>query len=101
VYVAQRARGIGVGGALLRRLVEESERQGIWTLQAGIFPENTASIALHEKAGLSRGGDPGAAGLDERPLARCRPYGAAKCSGWIAPHGSKNGRYSPPVGHMQ
>jgi L-amino acid N-acyltransferase YncA len=52
VYVAQRTRGIGVGRALLRLLVEESERHGIWTLQAGIFPENTASIVLHKKAGF-------------------------------------------------
>jgi L-amino acid N-acyltransferase YncA len=48
VYVAAAARGQGVGKALLRALVEESEANGIWTLQAGIFPENTASIALHK-----------------------------------------------------
>jgi phosphinothricin acetyltransferase len=52
VYVAARARGNGAGLALLRRLVEESERSGIWTLQAGIFPENVASIAIHQKAGF-------------------------------------------------
>jgi phosphinothricin acetyltransferase len=52
VYVAERARGKGIGTALLRALIDESERSGIWTLQAGIFPENTASIRLHEEAGF-------------------------------------------------
>lgn len=52
VYVAEAARGQGVGRALLQALVAESERVGIWTLQAGIFPENKASIALHESCGF-------------------------------------------------
>lgn len=52
VYVAERARGLGVGGALLRALVTESERNGVWTLQAGIFPENVASITLHARCGF-------------------------------------------------
>lgn len=52
VYVAEAIRGQGVGKALLQALVEESERQGIWTLQAGIFPENIASIALHKSCGF-------------------------------------------------
>jgi L-amino acid N-acyltransferase YncA len=52
VYVAERARGRGVGRELMARLVADSEAAGLWTLQAGIFPENTASIALHEKAGF-------------------------------------------------
>jgi L-amino acid N-acyltransferase YncA len=52
VYVAHDARGMGVGGRLLRALVEATEDEGIWTLQAGIFPENRASIAIHEKAGF-------------------------------------------------
>jgi L-amino acid N-acyltransferase YncA len=52
VYVAATARGRGVGKALLRGLVEESELHGIWTLQAGIFPENVASIALHKSCGF-------------------------------------------------
>jgi phosphinothricin acetyltransferase len=42
----------GIGRALLSNLIEESERAGFWTLQAGIFPENTASIALHESCGF-------------------------------------------------
>lgn len=52
VYVAERARGRGIGGKLLAALVEASEREGIWTLQAGIFPENVASIAVHKRAGF-------------------------------------------------
>lgn len=48
VYVAGSARGRGVGRALLQALVTESERANIWTLQAGIFPENAASLALHK-----------------------------------------------------
>ncbi len=42
----------GVGGALLLALLEASERAGIWTVEAGIFPENAASIALHERCGF-------------------------------------------------
>jgi L-amino acid N-acyltransferase YncA len=52
VYVAAGARGCGVGKALLQSLVEQSERCGIWTLQAGIFPENVPSIALHKSCGF-------------------------------------------------
>ena len=52
VYVASSKQGRGIGGALLRRLITEAEREGIWTLQAGIFPENIASIKLHEQAGF-------------------------------------------------
>jgi L-amino acid N-acyltransferase YncA len=52
VYVAASARGNGAGKALLERLVEESERCSVWTLQAGIFPENVASIALHKSFGF-------------------------------------------------
>ncbi len=52
VYVAAAARGKGVGAQLLQRLVDASERAGLWTLQAGIFPENVASVRLHLKAGF-------------------------------------------------
>jgi L-amino acid N-acyltransferase YncA len=52
VYVAASARGIGVGKVLLRALIDESETHGVWTLQAGIFPENSASIALHKSCGF-------------------------------------------------
>ncbi|MDH3272315.1 MAG: GNAT family N-acetyltransferase [Gemmatimonadota bacterium] len=52
VYVGAQARGQGVGTALLKALVEASEAEGIWTLVAGIFPENVASIRAHERAGF-------------------------------------------------
>lgn len=52
VYVAAEASGHGVGSALLRELIAASERGGYWTLQAGIFPDNAASIALHRKCGF-------------------------------------------------
>lgn len=52
VYVAEGARGQGAGRMLLEALAAESERQGIWTLQAGIFPENTASLELHRLCGF-------------------------------------------------
>jgi phosphinothricin acetyltransferase len=52
VYVGAGARGRGVGRLLLSALVERSERAGVWTLQAGIFPENAASIELHKKLGF-------------------------------------------------
>ena len=52
VYVAGVARGKGVGGQLLERLIIASEQAGLWTLQAGIFPENVASVRLHLKAGF-------------------------------------------------
>ena len=52
VYVAESARGRGVGRKLLEALIERSEAAGIWTLQAGIFPENIASIAIHRRCGF-------------------------------------------------
>lgn len=56
VYVAADVRGRGVGTELLRALVEASEEAGIWTLTAGIFPENEASIRAHERVGFRRVG---------------------------------------------
>lgn len=52
VYVAAGFRGEGVGRALLGALVSCSEEHGVWTLQAGIFPENVASLALHRQFGF-------------------------------------------------
>lgn len=52
IYVAEDARGRGVGRQLMGRLVSESEKAGIWTLQASVFPENEATIRLHEGAGF-------------------------------------------------
>jgi L-amino acid N-acyltransferase YncA len=52
VYVAQTERGKGVGKYLLKSLIENSEANKFWTLQAGIFPENIASIKIHEANGF-------------------------------------------------
>lgn len=52
IYVDEHSRGKGVGAALMNELIKESEVNSIWTLQAGIFPENKASIALHEHSGF-------------------------------------------------
>ncbi len=52
VYVAASHRNAGVGGASLEALIAESERNGIWTLQAVVFQENAATIALHQRCGF-------------------------------------------------
>jgi L-amino acid N-acyltransferase YncA len=52
VYVAAAARGRGVGTALLAALVESSEAGGVWTLEAGVLPENAASVRMHERCGF-------------------------------------------------
>ena len=52
IYIAESARGRGVGSALLRELVADTEASGIWTLEAGIFPENGASIRIFERCGF-------------------------------------------------
>lgn len=52
VYVASLSTRKGVGQMLMNRLIQESEKEGIWTLQSGIFPENMGSISLHEKVGF-------------------------------------------------
>lgn len=54
VYIHEGYRGKGIGKALLQKLITESETGNIWTLQSGIFPENLASIALHEKLGFRK-----------------------------------------------
>jgi len=56
VYVAEHSRGKGVGRALLEQLIRESEKNGIWTLQAAVFPENAATIALHRRCGFCDAG---------------------------------------------
>jgi L-amino acid N-acyltransferase YncA len=52
VYVAEKCRGQSMGHAMLAALIERAEKLGIWTLQAGIFPENSASVQLHLKSGF-------------------------------------------------
>ncbi|MEU3479877.1 N-acetyltransferase family protein [Streptomyces sp. NPDC033753] len=52
VYVHPGARGRGIASALLGALIASTEAAGIWTVQSGIFPENTASLAVHERAGF-------------------------------------------------
>ncbi len=64
VYVAREARGLGIGRKLLEALIAGSEAAGIWTIQTSIFPENRASLALHEKCGYR------AVGIRERVAKR-------------------------------
>jgi phosphinothricin acetyltransferase len=52
IYVAPEAQGLGVGRALLAAVVASAEQAGIWTVQTGVFPENQASIRLHEACGF-------------------------------------------------
>lgn len=56
IYVRAGARGMGIGDFLLQALIERSEEQGIWTLQANIFPENRASLELCRKRGFRQVG---------------------------------------------
>ena len=56
VYVAEAARGHGVGRALMGALVEASEAAGFWTLQAGVLADNVTSLALHERVGFRQVG---------------------------------------------
>ncbi|MCZ6857256.1 MAG: GNAT family N-acetyltransferase [Gemmatimonadetes bacterium] len=56
VYVGSTGRGKGVGTLLLSALVEASEKAGFWSLQAGMFPENAGSIALHSRCGFRQVG---------------------------------------------
>lgn len=53
IYVDSEFRGMGIGDRLMDALIKESELNGIWTLQAGIFPENTGSIRLHLNNGFA------------------------------------------------
>jgi phosphinothricin acetyltransferase len=49
IYVSDKRRGVGVGAALMGELIKTSEKEGIWTLQSGVFPENRRSLALQRK----------------------------------------------------
>ncbi|MDF4251224.1 GNAT family N-acetyltransferase [Streptomyces sp. WMMB303] len=52
VYVHPAARSRGIASALLKALIDSTEAAGIWTIQSGVFPENTASLAVHQRAGF-------------------------------------------------
>lgn len=52
IYLANSVQGKGLGQMLLRKLILDSEENGFWTLQSGIFPENEASIFVHQKLGF-------------------------------------------------
>ena len=60
IYVARSARGRGIGRSLLERLIAGARAVGFWTIQTSIFPENRASLALHERCGF------GVVGVRER-----------------------------------
>jgi L-amino acid N-acyltransferase YncA len=48
IYISNKYQGLKIGSSLLRQLIDESEKNGFWTLQAGIFPENKSSLRIHE-----------------------------------------------------
>ena len=54
LYIGKKHRGLGIGMSLMQHLILESEKEGFWTLQSGIFPTNTPSINLHEKVGFRK-----------------------------------------------
>lgn len=56
IYITTKHRGKGIGDELLKALINESEKNNIWTLQAGIFPENIPSIKIHEQNGFRKVG---------------------------------------------
>lgn len=79
VQVHPAARGRGVASALLKALVGSTEAAGIWTVQSGTFPGNTASPALHERAGSSASGSESRA-VTESGVTSCSPSAAATSS---------------------
>jgi L-amino acid N-acyltransferase YncA len=83
VYVAEDARGRGIGRALLTHLIAAADAAGIWTLMAGVLADNAASLALHERVGFRRIGVQEALGQDRTGrwrdvvlLERRRPVGS-------------------------
>lgn len=52
IYISNNHKGKGIGKTLMQKLIEESERNGIWTLQSRMFPENKATVALHQSSGF-------------------------------------------------
>jgi phosphinothricin acetyltransferase len=91
VYVAEPARGRGVGRALLETLIPASEAAGTWTLLAGVLVENAASLALHERVGFRRlGVQEAGRPRRDRALAGRRAPGAPKPDGrGLMPRGSE------------
>lgn len=73
IYVSSKSKGRGIGKMLLNHLITESEKNGIWTLQAGIFPENTASVKLHQGAGFRMIGY-------RKKLGNCMAFGEIPCN---------------------
>ena len=67
VYVDPSAHRLGVGLLLLQAIIASTEAAGVWTIQSGVFPENTASLRLHEKAGFRVIGVRQHPGRDQRP----------------------------------
>lgn len=95
VYVAAAAQGRGVGGALLRSFLDAAEGAGIWTVQASIFPENAASLAVHERAGFRVVGRREAiAHMSHGPLA-----GVWRDTLIVERRSTRNGRGAAPTGH--
>ena len=74
VYVDPAARRSGVGRALLDALIASTEAAGIWTIQSGVFPENAASLAFHQRAGFR------IIGIRERVGRHATATGGATCS---------------------
>lgn len=52
IYISNMHKGKGIGTALISKLIDDSEANGIWTLQSGMFPENEATVALHQRFGF-------------------------------------------------
>ncbi|MFC0274057.1 GNAT family N-acetyltransferase [Metabacillus herbersteinensis] len=52
IYIRSTNKGLGIGSALLRTIIDLSEKEGFWTLQSGIFPENIPSLKIHKKEGF-------------------------------------------------
>lgn len=85
IYVAPQAQGRGFGRALLTAIVASAEQGSIWTVQTGIFPENQASVRLHETCGFRLVGGARAPGAAGRPLARRAAAGTAQPSYHLTP----------------
>ena len=96
VYIGPSARGQGVGKALLDKLIASTEAAGIWTIQSGVFPENTASLALHAKCGFRVVGTRAAGRQPSRPVARRGAAGAAQPGGELGGYAVSSGSRASP-----